>query len=82
LQERKHSYVFTMEDQSKVSIPCIIVVSHAKTEVATRTTSVQPESLPHTSAAAAAYHSQRVYLQIQEWKGAEQLQPENTGVGR
>ena len=45
--------------------------------VATGTTFVQPESLPPTSAAA-AYHSQRVYFQIQQWKGI-QLMPEDWG---
>ena len=46
-------------------------------QVATETTFVQPESLPPTSAAA-AYHSQRVYFQIQQWKGMP-LQPEDWG---
>ncbi len=39
-------------------------------KVATNTTQVQPQTLP----AAAKYHSLRVYLQIQQWKGQE-LQP-------
>ena len=46
-------------------------------KVATGATFVQPESLPPTSAAA-AYHSQRVYFQVQQWKGAL-LEPEDWG---
>ena len=46
-------------------------------KVATGNTVVQPESLPPTSAAA-SYHSLRVYLQVQEWKGI-QLQPQEWG---
>ena len=41
------------------------------------TTFVQPESLPPTSAAA-AYHSQRAYFQIQRWKGIP-LKPKDWG---
>ena len=37
-------------------------------KVATGTSFVQPESLPPTSAAA-AFHSQRVYFQVQQWEG-------------
>jgi len=46
-------------------------------KVAKGTTLVQPESLPPTSAAA-TYHSQRVYFQIQQWKGIP-LKPEDWG---
>jgi len=42
--------------------------------VATGTTLVQAESLPPTSAAT-EYHSLRVYLQIQQWKGVP-LEPD------
>ena len=38
-------------------------------KVATNTSHVQPQTLPPTSAAA-KYHSLRVYLQIQQWKGS------------
>ena len=37
-------------------------------KVATNTSQVQPQSLPPTSAAA-RYHSLRVYIQVQQWKG-------------
>ena len=37
-------------------------------KVATKTSHVQSQSLPPTSAAA-RYHSLRVYLQVQQWKG-------------
>ncbi|KAK3743952.1 hypothetical protein QZH41_002713 [Actinostola sp. cb2023] len=47
-------------------------------KVATGSSFVQPESLPPTSAAA-AFHSLRVYYQIQEWKGCKQLQPVDWG---
>ena len=46
-------------------------------KVATGTTFGQPKSLPPTSAAA-AYHSQRVNFQIQQWTGI-QLMPEDWG---
>ena len=40
---------------------------------------VRPEVLPPTSAAA-AYHSMRVYLQVQEWMGTgEHIKPEDWG---
>ena len=39
-------------------------------KVVTRTTFVQPEGLPPTSAAA-VYHIQRVYFQVQQWKTME-----------
>ena len=45
--------------------------------VATEKSFLQPESLPPTSSAA-AYHSQRVYFQILQWKGAL-LKPEAWG---
>ena len=38
-------------------------------KVASKTSHVKPQSLPPTSAAA-KYHSLRVYLQVQEWKGS------------
>ena len=47
-------------------------------KVATGTTCVQPENLPPTSAAA-SYHSQRVFFQVQQWKGDELLQPVDWG---
>ena len=44
-------------------------------KVASKTSHVKPQSLPPTSAAA-KYHSLRVYLQVQEWKGsAAELNP-------
>ena len=44
-------------------------------KVASKTSHVKPQSLPPTSAAA-KYHSLRVYLQVQEWKGfADGLHP-------
>jgi len=46
-------------------------------QAATGATFVQPESLPPTSAAV-AYHSQRAYFQIQQWKGIP-LKPEDWG---
>lgn len=46
-------------------------------KVATGKASLQPESLPPTSSAA-SFHSQRVYLQVQEWRG-NTLQPQNWG---
>ena len=42
--------------------------------VATSTRFVQPENLPPTSSAA-KYHSLRVYLQVQIWKGESRLGP-------
>ena len=51
-------------------------------KVATSTRFVQPENLPPTSSAA-KYHSLRVYLQVQLWKGGSrlgpQLHPQNLG---
>ena len=38
-------------------------------KVATKTSHIQPQTLPPTSAAA-KYHSLRVYFQIQQWKGS------------
>ena len=51
---------------------CLDSLRHSKfcQKVATGTTFVQPEGLPPTSAAA-AYHSQRVYFQVQQWKTME-----------
>ena len=46
--------------------------------VGNSTKSVKPEVLPPTSSAA-AYHSLRVYLQVQEWMGRQDLQPEDWG---
>ena len=46
-------------------------------KVATGKSFLQPESLPPTSSAA-AYHSQSVYFQIQQWKGVL-LKPEDWG---
>ena len=46
--------------------------------VGSSTSSVQPEVLPPTSAAA-AYHSLRVYLQVQQWMGHQDLQPDDWG---
>ena len=43
-------------------------------KAASRTISVQPESLPPTSAAA-AFHSLRVFFQVQQWRGNQQLDP-------
>ena len=44
-------------------------------KVATNNTFIHPQTLPPTSAAA-KYHSLRVYLQIQEWKGCgREFQP-------
>ena len=43
-------------------------------KVATSTLFVQPENLPPTSSAA-KYHSLRVYLQVQTWKGESRLGP-------
>ena len=43
-------------------------------KVATSTRFVQPENLPPTSSAA-KYHSLRVYLQVQIWKGKSRLGP-------
>ncbi len=42
--------------------------------IATSTRFVQPENLPPTSSAA-KYHSLRVYLQVQVWKGESMLGP-------
>ena len=39
-------------------------------KVASKTTHIKPQSLPPTSAAA-KYHSLRVYLQVQEWRGSD-----------
>ena len=51
-------------------------------KVASKTSHVKPQSLPPTSAAA-NYHSLRVYLQVQEWKGSgAELHPIETGDGR
>ena len=48
-------------------------------KVASKTSHVKPQSLPPTSAAA-KYHSLRVYLQVQEWKGsAAELNPIDWG---
>ena len=41
---------------------------HVCEKVATNVSHVHPQTLPPTSAAA-KYHSLRVYLQVQEWKG-------------
>ena len=48
-------------------------------KVASKASHVKPQSLPPTSAAA-KYHSLRVYLQVQEWKGsAAELNPIDWG---
>jgi len=47
-------------------------------KVALGTQLVQVHALPPT-AAAARYHSLRVYLQVQQWTGNTELQPENWG---
>ena len=58
----------------------ILLRFHQK--VATSTRFVQPENLPPTSSAA-KYHSLRVYLQVQIWKGKSRhgphLHPQNLG---
>lgn len=46
-------------------------------KVSTAKSSLQPENLPPTSSAA-SFHSQRVYLQVQEWRG-NTLDPQNWG---
>ena len=46
-------------------------------KVASATKFVHPQDLPPTSGAA-KYHSQRVYLQVQQWKG-KQLEPTDWG---
>ena len=43
--------------------------THFCAKVATKTSHIQPQTLPPTSAAA-KYHSLRVYFQIQQWKGS------------
>lgn len=40
-------------------------------KLATNSSQIQPQSLPPTSAAA-RYHSQRVYLQVQQWEGEDE----------
>ena len=48
-------------------------------KAAPKTSHIKPQSLPPTSAAA-KYHSFRVYLQVQEWKGsAAELHPRDWG---
>ena len=48
-------------------------------KVASKTTHIKPQSLPPTSAAA-KYHSLRVYLQVQEWRGSDvELHPRDWG---
>ena len=47
-------------------------------KTAAKTTHLQAEVLPPTSAAA-KYHSLRVYLQVQEWKGCNTLRPTDWG---
>lgn len=47
-------------------------------KVAVKTSKILPQTLPPTSAAA-RYHSRRVYLQIQQWKGNNNLQPVDWG---
>ena len=48
-------------------------------KLATNTSHVRPQTLPPTSAAA-KYHSLRVYLQIQQWKGSrDDLSPVEWG---
>ena len=44
----------------------------------TSTSSVQPRSIPPTSAAL-KYHSLRVYYQVQEWIGVDTLDPKEWG---
>lgn len=48
------------------------------TKVMTSTSCVQVHTLPPTSAAA-AYHSQRVHLQVQTWIGNNAITPEDWG---
>ena len=51
-------------------------------KVVTKTSHIQPQTLPPTSAAA-KYHSLRVYFQIQQWKGSGVvLTPVELGVER
>ena len=40
-------------------------------KLATKSSQIQPQNLPPTSAAA-KYHSQRVYLQVKQWKGEDE----------
>ena len=48
-------------------------------KVASKTTHIKPQSLPPTSAAV-KYHSLRVYLQVQEWRGSNvELHPSDWG---
>ena len=47
-------------------------------KTAAKTTHLQAEVLPPKSAAA-KYHSLRVYLQVQEWKGCNTLRPTDWG---
>ena len=48
-------------------------------KVASKSSHVKPQALPPTSGAA-KYHSLRVYLQVQEWKGsADELHPTDWG---
>ena len=46
---------------------------------ATEKTYLQSQTLPPT-AASAKYYSMRVYLQIQQWRGVENLRPEDWGL--
>lgn len=47
-------------------------------KVGSSTACVQPRVLPPTSGAA-KFHSMRVYLQVQQWMGAHQMNPEDWG---
>ena len=47
-------------------------------KVAVKSSKILPQTLPPTSAAA-RYHSRRVYLQVQQWKGNNSLQPVDWG---
>jgi len=47
-------------------------------KVSTGTSSLQPENLPPTSSAS-AFHSLRVYYQVQQWKGDVSLHPSEWG---
>ena len=74
-RERKHcSVCITTSQLMKALTHCAIQFCQ---KVATGKSFLQPGSLPPTSSAA-AYHSQRVYFQIQQWEGVL-LKPEEWG---
>jgi len=69
LQVKKHSWHFSVESQAGFGLDSVWYERYFE-KLATKTPVIQPQNLPPT-AAAARFHSLRVYLQVKQWQGKD-----------